>query len=321
MLNNKLNRSHFDNPNIDLYDFSDYDYLTSKIIDKDYGFQTTQYNNPTGEGCYATSNEHLDSYMSRMHLKNKRVATVGSSGDQALNALFYGSKDVTLIDGNPYTRAFVEYKMALIKNLGYREFWKLLDKQFTTKLFSWETYARISHDLSEEARYFWDKIMLEQSEGHNGSYNPDDLQPVNIYYRLCNDYPFKSSSFYKYPLAYKKLQRILREGDFNLEFKNADVYDFNSALKGRYDAILLSNIMEYTDYHKYTQFLQRLRDLKLNPNGIIQYNYTYRFGPHERFCLLTSPRIKQKAKIKYCNGHYAYFLTKKQNSKEKEMGR
>lgn len=320
MLNSKLNQSHFDDLDADLYDFSDYDYLTSKIIDKEYDFDSTTYDNDTSELCYITSNEHLDSYMRHMKLKDSTVATVGSSGDQALNALYYGSKDVTLIDGNPYTRAFVEYKIAMIKNFSYREFWNILYNQNTSRLFSWKTYSKISHDLSQPVRNFWDRIMLEQSAGKDSIYNPDQLVPAYIYYRICHDYAEKSSTFYKNSFAYKKLQNILLKGDYNLTFINSDVFDFDNKLDDKYDNILLSNIMTYCNYNKYSKFLSRLSDLKLNPNGEIQYNYKYGIANHKLFCLETSPR-KNKVKIRYCNGDYAYFLTKKQNSKEKEMSR
>ena len=42
--------------------------------------------------------------ITNLNLKNKSVLTVGSSGDQALNAILSGAKDITIIDANIFTK-------------------------------------------------------------------------------------------------------------------------------------------------------------------------------------------------------------------------
>ena len=69
--------------------------------------------------AYLFSNENLKEYFSKFNFNGKSVATVGSSGDQALNAVYYGSNRVVVIDGNPLSKSFIELKIAAIKNLDF----------------------------------------------------------------------------------------------------------------------------------------------------------------------------------------------------------
>ena len=111
------------------------------------------------EKAYITSNELLNRYFPNLNLDGKRVATVGSSGDQVLNALFYGAKDVTLIDANIFSQAYTEYKMALISTLDYNTFLTMLKN---SHCFHWKVYAKISHLLSPNTKEFFDALMLDQ---------------------------------------------------------------------------------------------------------------------------------------------------------------
>ena len=94
------------------------DMKLDKIIDNDtYVKKEKELLNKIDE-----ANEKLNAYFKDLNLKGSRIATVGSSGDQVLNAIFYGAKDITLIDANIFTRAYFEYKTAMIKNLNFDEF-------------------------------------------------------------------------------------------------------------------------------------------------------------------------------------------------------
>ena len=134
---------------------------------------------------YHCSNERLNAYFKDLNLKGARIATVGSSGDQVLNAIFYGAKDITLIDANIFTRAYFEYKTAMIKNLDYIEFMSILG---TFKMFNWKTYAKISHDLSPRSKRFFDELMLNQDDhGHDydEGYLTDSLIRNNLFHTPC----------------------------------------------------------------------------------------------------------------------------------------
>ena len=58
----------------------------------------TKNEDHTAERCYLSSNEYLSDYMKDLDLTNKKVVTVGSSGDQFFQSLLQGCKDITIID-------------------------------------------------------------------------------------------------------------------------------------------------------------------------------------------------------------------------------
>ncbi|MBE5735764.1 MAG: DUF3419 family protein [Clostridiales bacterium] len=262
-----LKTDYINNPDIDLYEDSEYDYLTEKVLTKDIDEENCI--NCTVSACYITSNENLENYMYFMPLKDKRVATVGSSGDQALNAIYYGSKDVTLIDANPYSRAFTEYKIAMIKNFDCNKFHKILTSK--KDLFSWITYRQISHDLSKDSQRFWDKLIIEQDNSPNSTLSSEDMYRI-----LIQDYPFCSSEFYKFE-NYKKMQNVLKSGDYNLSFITAELSEFPMKLDGKYDSILLSNIYDYIydslDSEKFEKTIIKLYNDNLSEDGMIQVYY------------------------------------------------
>ena len=84
------------------------------VVDDYYKEILTDTDNYTPGKVYAFSNENLDDLFNKLDLKDKKVLTVGSSGDQALYSLLYGAKDITIADLNIYTKPFVEFKIAEI---------------------------------------------------------------------------------------------------------------------------------------------------------------------------------------------------------------
>ena len=57
-------------------------------------------------------------------LKDKSLLTVGSSGDQVINASLKNCKDITVLDINPFTKYYFNLKKAAILTLKYEEFCK-----------------------------------------------------------------------------------------------------------------------------------------------------------------------------------------------------
>ena len=131
---------------------------------------------------YHCSNERLNAYFKDLNLTGSRIATVGSSGDQVLNAIYYGAKDITLIDANIFTRAYYEYKTAMIKNLDFKTFKQHLGR---FSMFNWKIYSKISHDLSTRIKLFFDELMLNQDDnGHDydEGYLTDSLIRNNLFF-------------------------------------------------------------------------------------------------------------------------------------------
>lgn len=270
---------------MDKFDFYDteYDYLTDYIFNNNnYNAMQIQLYHPLGlrygsgrrpncveECCFEFSNERLQEYMPKLNLESKRVATVGSSGDQLLNAIYYGAKNITLVDGNPYSRAYIEYKIALIRNLCFDDFNEvyILDNH---ELFNYKTYSRISHDLSIPVRQFWDKIILEQP-------NSIDVHAPSAYkiFNALMTYGIMefSGDFYRCENQYNQLQAKLLQNNYNIDYVYSEFDEFANNLEGTFDAIILSNIYDYVDDEEFATHVRKLYDTKLNPGGKIQAQY------------------------------------------------
>ena len=74
---------------------------------------------------------------------------------------------------------------------------------------------------------------------------------------------------------YKKLQDILINGDFNINYITAEFADFADSLNGEYNIILLSNIYDYVSLDTYLNTVSDLYYTHLSDNGTIQINYDF----------------------------------------------
>ena len=103
---------------------------------------------------YPFTTEEISGYFKYLNLKDKSVLTVGSSGDQAFNAIYYGARKVTLFDINPNTEKFVREKRDVILHSSFNDFY---DKVLTTKipiredeLFSKKSLSRMNPYMQDE---------------------------------------------------------------------------------------------------------------------------------------------------------------------------
>ncbi len=263
----------------------------------------------TAERCYVSSNEYLSEYMREMDLRDKKIATVGTSGDQFFNALLQGCRDITIIDANPYARIFVEYKIAMIKNLDFETFNETVKG---SQMFNWKIYAKISHSLSDKSKQFWDTLMLEIEEKIDDTI--DQFDQNKLARQLVHREAVFFSDFYKDEETYLKLQEALIDDNYQLEFIVADLHQFPRFLKGNYDLIMLSNIFAYHEVgdmrKKFEETVESLYNERLNPGGTIQVQYLYH---HPCYDDPTQMAGQQLRIVKLDDGHNprtVYFLDK-----------
>lgn len=229
------------------------------------GYHNKTCRQVTADRVYAFSNENVGAYLNKYNLEGKKVATVGSSGDQLLNAILHGASDVTLIDGNPLARYYVELKLASIKNLSFNEFF---DYFTPTNILSPKYYAKISHDLSQEGKLFWDNIML---------LDIDDFALWDVYANIFHEYLPEhkmSNSYYENLVEFEKLKVLVSE--VNINYLLAEFSEFPRRLKGeKFDYILLSNICDYVGDDTFNKVVKCLYNNNLNMGGAVQINYNF----------------------------------------------
>jgi len=267
--------------------------------------------NGTLTQAYPFSNEQLNKLFKHLNPQNSRVLTVGSSGDQMLYCLYYGAKDITIIDGNLYAKPWIEYKLNAIKELSFKEFNDyFLKSSESSELnpFSQEVFKKVFHHLSEDSKSFWGQIYL---------YSTSSQEIYSTLISRCDsnlDRVF--SVFYKEKNSYDKLQNILKKNNYELTFINEEFSNFPKSITGKFDVILLSNIFRYVDDATYHRTINYLFNNNLNPNGQIQLHYenTNVLGKKSPKFIAMFPNKKIDG-YNFKNRHYTYIMHKPRNYK------
>ena len=226
---------------------------------------------------YPFTTENINGYMSSTSLKNKSVLTVGSSLDQALNAYFYGAKNVDVFDINPFIKYYYNLKKAGIDALDYEEFieffcFKSYNCFFNNKkAFNTETFAILKDYLDEESKCFWSTLFdnykplkIRKKLFNKDEYNISVLKVIDSYLNEENYYKLKSS--------------IL---GFSPTFYNYDLSEISNHLNNTYDYMFLSSIAQHIEFSYYSinDFKNSILSLihYLNEGGTIYFAYLYDF--------------------------------------------
>lgn len=196
---------------------------------------------------YPTTNENLDLLFKAIDVKDKNVLTVGSSGDQVIYSITNGAKNVVCFDINPFVEHFCNYKIATIKSLDYGEFLRCFQfdmpyfyEKLMFNLLSYRTYSRISHNLPENSKLFWDQYFMEKEMLHNFTLGAPDVT-FKTYMYSAEDY--------------KKVKDALMGFKGEIKFITSDVFDIASHLskKDKFDCVFLSNIIDYQALNRMTR--------------------------------------------------------------------
>ena len=220
---------------------------------------------------YPYTTENIAAYMPYLNLANKSLATVGSSGDQALNAVLFDCNDITVIDICPFAKEYFYLKKAAVTLLSRNEFLSffaykngMLDNNSMT--FNKKTYYKLREIIKEDApevAYFWDYLFkrygglkirkrLFLSEG----YSESKVTRLNAY--LQDD------------LSYNEIKNKIN--NININFIQNDLHKIE--LNNQYDNIILSNLFTYCSNEQINLLFKKMYNL-LNDNGIMQVAYLY----------------------------------------------
>lgn len=227
---------------------------------------------------YSMTTENILEFINSVDCQGKNVLTVTGSGDQAMNVILNGAKNITCFDINPITFCHLELKKEAIKALSLEEFIRFfnLDKRAND-------YSFLDKNLFEKVAKNLDSITLDVFNYLYSSFDDTNDLYKNIYYRFDYDYEhLKNMSNYLTKDNYNKLSNILNNGEYNINYIESDFMDLHNLLNGKkYDLILLSNISDYIDWmyinrplDNYYNDIIKLTD-NLNPNGIMQVGYIY----------------------------------------------
>lgn len=202
---------------------------------------------------YPWSNEGIDEYYNYYTLKQKRVLTITASGDHIIYATSAGAKEIDSIDINRLSKYYAALKIASIKAYTEDEFIDKFMIEINPNLFDIKPF------LSENEFTFWQEIMATNKFNSNyfSFFRTDgEPKPINIDYNQT-----------------KKLLEKTKINYFDISFDK-----FVKQHQQGYDAIFLSNIIEWDDDRTAETYIKKALELS-NPNGIIyDYFLTRYFG-------------------------------------------
>lgn len=225
------------------------------------------------EDIFPFTTENIAGYIDYFDLQDKSLLTVGSSGDQIINAAFKGAKDITLLDINPYAKYYYYLKTAGILELNltdFNEFFRYNDYpkvfKYNKKVFDKASYKKLKStlkSLDNDSYLFWDELF-------------DMYQPDHIRFSLFSNDEYgtsvlgKSNLYLQSENTYDEAKTKLKE--LRPEFINEDI--FKSNLTKNYDNIWLSNIACYLYQDKIKGMTDKFAD-KLAVDGKLLISYLY----------------------------------------------
>ena len=237
--------------------------LAQKIISRsefNFGCENTFHNS---SAIYRFSNERLQDYGEYFVNRNK-ILSVISSGDQILNAILNGVKDIDAFDISVFPKYFLYLKIGAIKSLSREEYLNFFcDTNYSAEDYD-DMYERIRENLDEEIKEFWD-----------GLFDFFDWQDIYNSTLFSSEPYFTSTAieqnrYLKNDESYNRLRDSIN--DVNINIYEGNIFDLVNSLNNRYDLIYLSNIFYYNDANDYRELLGKLL---LTDNGIT-ITYLYR---------------------------------------------
>lgn len=224
---------------------------------------------------YPFTTENIAGYLPLFDMTNRSLLTVGSSCDQALNAILYDASKVTIFDICPFVKEYYYLKKSAIQTLTREEYLKFFCNHISImlfnkkdKAFSIKMYCKIREALknsSQDAKYFWDEVFGKY-EGfviRKKLFSTDEY--VDRALVQMNNYLLDDDS-------YQALGRKLENA--NIDFIQGDI--FKDEILGTYDNIFLSNLATYYKLKQINELFLKMLD-HLNEEGRMLLAYLYEF--------------------------------------------
>ena len=223
---------------------------------------------------YPFATESIANYIKYFNLKGKSLLTVGSSGDQVINAALYGCKDITLFDMVPDAIYYYYLKVAGLISLSMDEFLKFFryydfdGSARNLRVFNKESYEKLRDTLRllnyESFLYFDEFFSNFSGDTIRRNFFKGDENSNTIIKRIN---PYLSSNI-DYENAKEKVKKI------DLKFICKNILDIDS--EKTYDNIWLSNVADYLRTHEQEMIMTDKTYKCLNQGGklLLSYNFS-----------------------------------------------
>ena len=202
----------------------------------------------------------------------KKVLSVIASGDQILNSVLFGSKDIDGFDISLFPKYYLKLKMAAVESLGLDDYKAFFYGRYPLNV---GMYKHVSKELDNDTKKFWDELII----------NADPIKRSGL--STSNLFCYDSSSInlaeennpYMEPSNYKELKSKIK--NFNLRLFRGDIFELKDEIPDSYDLINLSSIIVSRDTFppSFAEQKEMLKGFKLNKNGeILTYFYDQEYN-------------------------------------------
>ena len=212
--------------------------------------------------AYSFTTENISGYIKYFDLKNKSLLTVGSSGDQVINASLEGCEDITVCDICPLTKYYYYLKVASLLVLNRDLFMKFLcetnyNLENNPYLYNRQTFDSIKSTLKKldyDSYYVWEYLFM--------NYNKFDLNRLFRNDITMKDTIVHCNNYLKNDNNYKHIKSLIM--NTNVKFITNDI---SKEKYDRYfDNIWLSNVAHYLSGEQIVNMFYNTENV-LNENG------------------------------------------------------
>lgn len=190
---------------------------------------------------YVYATEMVSSYYSRLDIQGKRVLSIVGSGDQIIDAYFFGAKEVVGFDINQRAFFMLDLKLAALVQLGYSEFLDFFGSNMDNGSFNFGLYGKLRSRLSLKTKAFFDEIYKESK--NNGKF-----LVKSSYFRqrsMLKTAVKEINHYLQNEESYMRCRTILENRE--IQFLDLDINDIDTDKRiiGKFDVINLSNVLNY----------------------------------------------------------------------------
>ena len=242
--------------------------ISGKLVPKDYSYNDHSM-------IYKTTNETISNESYFSYFKNRdRVLSITSSGDQIINSILAGAKEIVGIDISRFPKYFFALKIAAIKSLDEEEFIRfILGNKNTEYSFSNELYLKIRKNLSDEVKYFWDSIF--------SSFSTQQIEKSSFFgnYSVSHSVMKKNNPYLQndnYEIIRKKIDSI------DIELLDTNIFELKKNEFDNFDLIILTSLINYvapigsSEGKKAEEYRNFVKKLPLNQDGVaLVYNFAF----------------------------------------------
>ena len=253
---------------------------------------------------YPFATENISGYIDLFNLKDKSLLTTGSSGDQIINAILKGCKNITLLDINPYAKFYFYLKMTCILELTREELLEFLrfcdyPKVFkdNKNVFNIETYNKIKDTLrliDYESYLFWDELFqtFKPFDIRERLFSNDEGRDSEVI--GCN--PYLQSNYF-YEETRNRIKKVVPN------FMTEDI--FKAKINKKYDNIWLSNIGAYLSHGQIKHMTVKFSRL-LNKDGMMLISYLFQTTQNTKYLDYWAPIYNLEKTFNVLKEYYPY---------------